>query len=50
MDLMILPPMRVEWSTVYWGIVVAVLLGAVSGILPAWQAMKLRIVDALRRV
>ena len=48
--IMVLPPMRVDWPTVFWGIGIAVLLGAVSGILPAWQAMKLRIVDALRRV
>src|SRR5258706_5025120 len=46
MNIMILPPMRVDWPTVWWGIGIAVLLGAVSGILPAWQAMKLRIVDA----
>jgi ABC-type antimicrobial peptide transport system permease subunit len=29
---------------------VAVLVGAVSGLIPAWQASRLRIVDALRRV
>jgi putative ABC transport system permease protein len=50
LDLNILPPMRVEWATVYWGVGVALLLGAVSALIPAWQAMKLRIVDALRRV
>ena len=50
LDLMVLPPMRVEWNTVYLGIGVALLLGAVSGIIPAWQAARLRIVDALRRV
>ena len=49
-DLAVLPPMRVEWATVYWGVGVALLLGAVSALIPAWQAMKLRIVDALRRV
>ena len=32
------------------GVIVVVLLGIVSGILPALQAMRLRIVDALRRV
>jgi len=46
----ILPPMVVAWSTVYAGLAVALLLGAVSGLIPAWQASRLRIVDALRRV
>jgi putative ABC transport system permease protein len=45
-----LPPMVVRWSTVAAGIGVAALIGAVSGLIPAWQASKLRIVDALRRV
>jgi len=35
---------------VVWGIVFVLLLGFVAGILPAVQAMRLRIVDALRRV
>jgi putative ABC transport system permease protein len=45
-----LPPMSVYWSTVVTGIAIAFLMGAVSGLIPAWQASKLRIVDALRRV
>src|SRR5262249_30772280 len=45
-----LPPMSVHWQTVVTGIAVAALLGAVSGLIPAWQASKLTIVDALRRV
>jgi putative ABC transport system permease protein len=45
-----LPPMTVSWTTVAIGVAVAVLMGAVSGLVPAWQASKLRIVDALRRV
>jgi len=45
-----LPPMTVRWATVAAGVAVAVLLGAVSGLIPAWQAARLRIVDALRRV
>jgi putative ABC transport system permease protein len=43
-----LPPMTVRWSTVTAGIAVAVLIGAVSGLIPAWQASRLRIVQALR--
>src|SRR5262245_24935912 len=43
-----LPPMTVRWSTVPAGVGVAVLIGAVSGLIPAWQASRLRIVQALR--
>ncbi len=43
-----LPPMTVRWSTVAAGVAVAVLLGAVSGLIPAWRASRLRIVEALR--
>jgi putative ABC transport system permease protein len=35
---------------VVWGVVFVLLLGIVAGILPAVQAMRLKIVDALRRV
>jgi putative ABC transport system permease protein len=45
-----LPPMTVYWGTIAAGIAIAALLGAVSGLIPAWQASRLRIVDALRRV
>src|SRR5262249_9756938 len=45
-----LPPMSVYWSTVLWGVGMAALVGAVSGLVPAWRASQLRIVDALRRV
>jgi putative ABC transport system permease protein len=45
-----LPPMTVSWRTVATGVGIAVVMGAVSGLIPAWQASRLRIVDALRRV
>ena len=45
-----LPPMTVTWTTVAVGIAVAVLMGATSGLIPALQASRLKIVDALRRV
>ena len=45
-----LPPMSVYWGTVITGVSIAVVIGAVSGIIPALQASRLRIVDALRRV
>jgi putative ABC transport system permease protein len=46
----LLPPMTVSWATVMTGVAIAVLMGAVSGLIPAWQASRLKIVDALRRV
>ena len=45
-----LPPMAVYWKTVITGILIAFVMGAVSGLIPAWRAANLRIVDALRRV
>jgi putative ABC transport system permease protein len=38
------------WSTAITGMAIALVIGAVSGLIPAWQASRLRIVDALRRV
>jgi len=46
----LLPPMTVSWATVITGIGIAVLMGAASGLIPAWRASRLKIVDALRRV
>jgi putative ABC transport system permease protein len=45
-----LPPMTVYWATVLTGVAIAVVIGAVSGLIPAIQASRLRIVNALRRV
>ena len=45
-----LPPMAIYWNTVLVGVAAAVVIGAVSGLVPALQASRLRIVDALRRV
>jgi putative ABC transport system permease protein len=46
----LLPPMTVSWITVAIGVGIAVLMGAVSGLIPAWQASRLPIVQALRQV
>ncbi len=43
-------PLVIYWRTVVIGIAVALAVGAVSGIIPAMRASRLRIVDALRRV
>jgi putative ABC transport system permease protein len=45
-----LPPLVVQWPTVLGGVAIAVLIGAVSGLIPAIHASRLKIVDALRRV
>ncbi len=42
--------LTITWATVFTAIAIAVGLGVVSGFIPAWQASRLRIVDALRRV
>jgi putative ABC transport system permease protein len=46
----LLPGMSVHWATVAAGIGISLGLGAISGLVPAVQASRLRIVDALRRV
>ena len=45
-----IPGFQVEWSTVILGLAMATALGIVSGIVPAWQAMQLPVIQALRRV
>ena len=45
-----LPPMTVSWLTVAIGAGIALLMGVLSGAVPAWQASRRPIVDALRRV
>ncbi len=45
-----LPVMTVNWSTIGAGVAIALAIGAVSGLIPAVQAARLKIVDALRRV
>lgn len=42
--------LTITWATVLTAVAIAVGLGVVSGFIPAWQASRLRIVDALRRV
>jgi putative ABC transport system permease protein len=42
--------LTITWNTVFVAIAISVGLGVVSGFIPAWQASRLRIVDALRRV
>ena len=46
---MFMPVFYVPTSSLAYGVALAVLLGLASGGLPAWMAMRLQIVDALRR-
>ena len=45
-----LPGFSVAPDTVWLGFGIAVLLGAITGIVPALQASRLSVVEALRRV
>jgi putative ABC transport system permease protein len=46
----LLPPLLLSVSMLSFGLGFAVLVGAASGLLPGLSAMRLRVVDALRRV
>jgi ABC-type antimicrobial peptide transport system permease subunit len=46
----LLPPLLLSVATLSVGLVFALLVGAASGLLPGLGAMRLRVVDALRRV
>ena len=46
----IIPGFAVEWSTVSLALGLAFALGVVSGFVPARQAMKLSVIQSLRRV
>ena len=45
-----LPGFQVKWSTAIAGMAIALLLGLISGIVPAWQAARLPVAQTLRRV
>jgi putative ABC transport system permease protein len=40
----------VPWRTVYWGLALSAFVGFLSGIIPAWRAGNLSVVDGLRKV
>jgi putative ABC transport system permease protein len=46
----LLPPLLVTVKTLAYGVIAAILVGFASGILPAYGAMRMRVVNALRRV
>jgi putative ABC transport system permease protein len=46
----LLPPLLVTVKTLVLGVIAALVVGFASGILPAYGAMRLSVVNALRRV
>lgn len=46
----LLPPLHLPGRDVVLGLLLAVLVGLISGLLPALSAMRLRVVEAMRRV
>ena len=46
----LLPPLFVTAKTLIYGLIAALVVGFASGILPAYGAMRMRVVNALRRV
>ena len=46
----LLPPLLVTGKTLVYGVLAALAVGFASGILPAYGAMRMRVVNALRRV
>jgi ABC-type antimicrobial peptide transport system permease subunit len=46
----LLPNLILSYTTLGLGLVFALLIGGASGLLPGIGAMRLRVVDALRRV
>jgi ABC-type lipoprotein release transport system permease subunit len=44
------PYFRLEGPAIARALVVAMVVGLLAGTIPAWQASKLRVADALRRV
>ena len=45
-----IPGFQVQTETMWLGLLIALALGIVSGVVPAWQAARLSVVQALRRV
>ena len=46
----LLPPLLVTAKTLVYGVIASLMVGFASGILPAYGAMRMRVVNALRRV
>jgi putative ABC transport system permease protein len=46
----LLPPLLVTTKTLAYGLIAALMVGFASGILPAYGAMRISVIDALRRI
>lgn len=46
----VIPGFAIGAGTVAFGVVLALILGTLTGVIPAWQASRLSVVEALRRV
>jgi putative ABC transport system permease protein len=40
----------IPWSTALWGLALAAAIGLLSGIIPAWRAAHVSVIDGLRKV
>jgi putative ABC transport system permease protein len=40
----------IPWTTALWGLALAAVIGFVSGIIPAWRAAHISVIDGLRKV
>jgi putative ABC transport system permease protein len=40
----------IPWRTALWGLALAALVGLMSGLIPAWQAARVSVIDGLRKV
>ncbi len=45
-----LPPLLLSHTILLYGLIVAVLVGLISGMIPGFSAMRMRVINALRRV
>jgi putative ABC transport system permease protein len=46
----LLPPLLITAKTLVYGVIAALLVGFASGILPAYGAMRMSVINALRRI
>jgi ABC-type antimicrobial peptide transport system permease subunit len=40
----------VPWRTALWGVVLAAAIGLFSGLIPAWRAAHVSVIEGLRKV
>jgi ABC-type lipoprotein release transport system permease subunit len=50
MGIPMLAQLYVPWGTVGFGVCLAIVIGLAAGVVPAWRAATLPVVDGLRKV